>query len=252
MTPRWQCVPLDDPSAPTLCARPGARVLHFFRHGESLHQVRNEDARRVGRQCRCFDGPVPTDCPYWSDDLIDAPLTDRGRAETANKAASLDVDVVLASPMTRTLESALLAFPQRVPVIAMPELRPRVGPHRHSRRGLRSQLVARFPTIDLSRITDEEDTAWQPVDEPRSALEARAERFLDFVFTHAPARIGIVTHFTSLLAMILPADDTFTIGPTSRPAGSPALLDASLAADPLVLREPVAIGETRSMVAIPA
>lgn len=246
--PRYLCLPFAGVEA----GRPrDARVLHFFRHGEALHQIRNAEAQRRGRGCRCFDpGPRGSDytCPYWSDDLIDSPLTPRGREEIVGRGAPLHAELILSSPMTRTLETALLAFPETLSVVALPELRPRIGAHRHSRLSPRSTLASRFPRVDLSRLVHEEDLEWSPAaEEAREVLETRAARFLDLVFSRPERRIAVVTHFTILLALLLPPEDTFTLGESRRPAGSHALLDCSGCSDPEALREPVGVGEARSL-----
>lgn len=251
--PRFLCFPFDE-RAPS---RPNARVLRFLRHGEAVHQARNAAAEARGAGCRCSD-PDPGGgrsgyvCPYWSEDLVDAPLTALGREQMRGRGADFPVDVVLASPMSRTLETATLAFPEPVPVVALPELRPRMGRHMHSKRGTRSSLVARFPRVDLRRIPDEEDREWSADTEPRESLEERAGRFLEIVFSRPETHVAVVTHFTVLLALLLTADETYTLGPSLRAPGSPALLDGSGCQDPEALRIPVAVGEARSLVIVRA
>jgi broad specificity phosphatase PhoE len=246
--PEYRCLPFDDASA----LPADARVLHFLRHGESLHQVRNAEAEARGAGCRCFEAPrdgdrQPEACPYWADDLIDSPLTELGRRQILDRGTDLAVDRVLASPMARTLETSLLAFASHVPIVAVPELRPRVGRHMHSKCSPRSSLARRFPRVDLTRIEHEDDRVWSPETEPREALEQRAAQFLELVFAHPDQRIAVVTHFTVLLALLLPADDPFTLGPSQRPPRSPALLDGSGCPDPEALRVPVKVGEARSL-----
>lgn len=247
--PEHRVLPFD---ARTSVDAPNARVLHFLRHGESLHQVRNAEAKARGAGCACFE-PAPARppdyvCPYWSEDLVDAPLTERGRARIAGRGASLGVSLVLASPAARTLESAILAFPPPVPIVALPELRPRIGRHMHSKCSPRSSLAARFPRVDLRRVPPGADEAWTTETEPREALEDRAAAFLRLVFEQPAQPIAVVTHFTVLLALLLPPDDTFTLGPSRRRPGTPALLDASGCEDAHALREPVEVGEARSLV----
>lgn len=243
---------LNEPLAEEHKDQEGTKVLHFLRHGEALQQQRNKEAKARGVECRCFD-EVPAggrrgySCPYWSEDLVDAPLTPLGREQIVDRGAGLEVGLVLSSPMARTLESAVLAFPQGTPILALPQLRPRVGPHRHSKRSPRSTLERRFPSVDFSRIEHEEDMLWSVRDEPRGSLEERAGGFLDFAFSRPDSSIAVMTHFTLLLALLLPADDPFTLGPSGRPPGSPALLDCSQSADPMALRGTVEVGEARSL-----
>lgn len=243
---------LHEPAADEHRGQADTKVLHFLRHGESLHQQRNNEAKTRGLGCRCFD-EVPVGgrrgytCPYWSEDLVDAPLTPLGREQLVNKGESLGVSLVLSSPMARSLESAVLAFPQGSPILVLPELRPRAGRHRHSKRSPRSTLERRFPSVDLSRIEHEEDTFWSEADESRESLERRAARFLNFAFSRPEPCIAVLTHFTLFLALLLPADDPWMLGPSRRPAGSPALVDCSQSRDPLALRGVVEVGEALSL-----
>lgn len=238
--------------------RSGARVFHFFRHGEALQQVRNAEAKKRGAGCACFDhgpaGPPPGYvCPYWSEALTDAPLTALGREQVSGRGLGLGpVEVVLASPMSRTLETARLAFAPDVPVVALPELRPRVGRHMHSKCSPRAALLQRFPQVDFRHVASDEDLRWSPETEPREELEERAARFLAFAFSRPERRIAVVTHFTLLLALLLSSDDTFTLGPSARPLGTAALLDCSQCPDPKALQEPVEVGQARSLAIVRA
>lgn len=246
---------LHEPRAQEHLGQPDSKILHFLRHGEALHQKRNDEAKAGGAGCLCFDeipGALPPGyaCPYWSEDLVDAPLTPLGQEQLVNRGQDLGVGLVLSSPLARTLESALLAFPKGPPILALPELRPRFGRHRHSKRSLRSTLLRRFPSVDFSRILHEEDTFWKDTDEPRESLETRAGRFLDFAFSRPEPSIAVTTHFTLLLSLLLEADDPWMLGPSRRPPGSPALMDCSRSADPLALRGIVAVGETRSLLVV--
>lgn len=249
--PSYPVRSLRDPDAAAWRDDPRVRVLHFLRHGEALHQERNADARARGEHCRCFDPSPPPACPYWSEDLVDAPLTPRGRDQVRGVATDLDVGRVLSSPMRRTLESAQLAFPEGTPIEALPALRPRVGAHRHSRRSPRSQLAALFPRVDLSRVVHEEDHAWSDQSEPRARLEARAAAFLAEALAPGPRVVAVVTHFTLLLALLLAPDDPWMLGPSARPAGAPALLDARGCQDPTSLRVPTPVGEVLTLLVRP-
>jgi hypothetical protein len=150
--------------------------------------------------------------------------------------------------MARTLESAVLAFPAEVPILALPELRPRVGRHMHSKRSPRASLAERFPRADLSRVRDDVDRTWSPETEPRARLEARAAVFLEYVFAGDARQIAVVTHFTLLLALLLEGDDGYTLGPGNRPPGAPPILDCRGCPDAEELRRPMAVGEIRSLI----
>jgi broad specificity phosphatase PhoE len=251
--PRFRGAPLGTGEPELADPGPDARVLHFLRHGEALHQRRNEEARERGAHCRCFEEdpaarPPGYRCPYWAEDLVDSPLTPRGREQVRDRGGHLTLELVLSSPMARTLESAVLAFPPEVPILALPELRPRVGRHMHSKRSPRATLARRFPRADLSRVHEEADRAWAPETEPRARLEARAAAFLERVFAGEARQVAVVTHFTLLLALLLEGDDGYTLGPGSRPSGAPPILDCRGCPEAEELRRPMGVGEIRSLV----
>ena len=112
------------------------QTISFARHGQAQHNVRAEAKRDAG--CS-FDEFIET---MRGDDAFDADLTDAGRAQAV--ARSEEVDVVVASPLSRAVETARLLYPGQGVVCCEP-LREWMGEMQNSRRRAASDLAAKFP-----------------------------------------------------------------------------------------------------------
>lgn len=128
--------------------------IHLVRHGEALHNVEGDS---VGR---------------------DPPLTHQGHDATQNIQLPTNPDLVLISPMTRTIQTALNIFPFLreqnpfpIPVEIWPDLRE--THNAECNKGLPLvELSEKFPQFDYSRCSE----LW---DYPPHSIEAatiRAER----------------------------------------------------------------------------
>ena len=87
--------------------------LLLLRHGQALHNPRAEARRAAG--CS-FDEFLHT---MKEDDALDADLTPLGRQQAAaacnsvdGGAASLGIELIVASSLSRAIETAALAFPE--------------------------------------------------------------------------------------------------------------------------------------------
>ena len=92
----------------TSTAQSGCKAIALVRHAEGIHNERAENDRE-----NYFAGPAYTKA-YW-----DARLTSKGEAQCAALAAQLDArwhkdefafDLVVVSPLMRTLQTATLSF----------------------------------------------------------------------------------------------------------------------------------------------
>ena len=73
---------------------PTTKILHLIRHAEGTHNLNEEESK------------LPLH--------FDAKLTERGVAQCnqlAKRTRDLDVEAVVVSPLTRTLETSILSFP---------------------------------------------------------------------------------------------------------------------------------------------
>ncbi|KAM5343980.1 hypothetical protein ACJ41O_012517 [Fusarium nematophilum] len=131
-------------------------AIHILRHGQALHNVDRGYPHR------------------------DPPLTEVGTQQASNVALPAQPDLIVVSPMTRTIQTALIAFPQlldspsaavRVKVQVWPDLR-----EAHDaicNKGVsRADMAAKFPQFDFSACPEEWDYPAHSFD----GAAARAER----------------------------------------------------------------------------
>ncbi|KAF6149329.1 hypothetical protein GIB67_026185 [Kingdonia uniflora] len=185
------------------------------RHAQGIHNVEGAKDRKA----------------YLSQDLFDAYLTPVGWQQVDNlrkhvRACGLakKVDLVIASPLLRTMQTAVGVFggegykdlmnvtPLMVenagksnrsaisslyspPFVAVELCRERMGVFPcDKRRGVR-QYQALFPAIDFSLIENEEDVLWNgDIRETDEELAARGMKFIDWLWTRKEKDIAIVTH----------------------------------------------------------
>ena len=262
---RFRAYGLQDPRAPRLLARGDSKVVHLIRHGASAHQLKAAAAARSGRTCRCFEEPPPSpeqgySCPYFDPSLVDSDLDWEGRKQAAAHAVDCDAEVVLSSVMTRSLHTATVAFwdtptlaPTDKPIIALEQLRARMGAHMHSRRRAVSTLRQQFPGVDYSGLRHDGDVLWGPEGETRLSLDLRVSEALRLLFARPEKRVAVVTHFTVLIALFFAAADTRILGRNQcRSEDDPALLDCSDSHDPEGLSAFITPGQRRALILVPA
>ena len=193
------------------------RKVFCIRHGESTFNAAYGD-----------DGVDPM--------LFDAPLTARGHEQAAAarlQMRDIPVDVVLATPLTRALQTALTIFGDHP---SGPEI---VVDNRHRERLESScdrgrspaELAREFPQVSLAHLPDiwwhaegEPDARGIHV-EPLDVMLARLEEFADHVAGRPEATIAIVGHgtfFSHLLGRWLQNCEIVEWHPEDRSIGAPA------------------------------
>lgn len=198
LTPEASSAPLarlfavDSSSAP-----PSAKTLYFVRHAQGTHNL--------------YEGADH----LRSERNLDAKLTKLGMEQCealAEQTKHLCVELVVASPLTRTLQTAQLSFPcaleKGTPLLADENLRETVNYLADCRRPL-SVLRDEFPTIDFTRIESEEDPVWKKYEikfgdqsaykeyresNDRASLATRARAAFKFLGSRPENNIAIVSH----------------------------------------------------------
>ena len=183
----------------------GSKRLTFIRHAEGRH---NKDSRELANYYPERLGETMT---YW-----DAQLTALGREQCFTLATKLQwrqrsglPQLVAVSPLTRTLETASLAFPNesvhgwRPPFVATSLARERIDVHTCDGRRPRSILAEEYPHVDFSEIAAEEDEMWahkenQPTPLDSLACMARGRNLLRWLWQRPEQDIAIVTHWVFL------------------------------------------------------
>ena len=162
-----------------------ADIIHLIRHGQSAFNAAWEQT-----------GVDPM--------IIDAPLTDHGVGQAAalrDTVARLDVQAVIASPLTRAIQTAsTLAHGLDVPIHVDALHREYVWSSCDVGRSP-AQLAADFPHLQFDHL---DDPWWwcpsgdpsQVEKEPRSVVEVRVRGFLDAVRARPERSLAVVGHCT--------------------------------------------------------
>lgn len=178
------------------------KVVHFQRHATGWHNVYGEERQEE----------------YLREDLHDAALSEGGLQEchhcaTATATATAEgegegasggvgAQLLLVSPMRRTLQTATLCFPHlrdRVPWLALESLREVTGMHPCDRRLPIHDHAESHPHVDFSLIEDVHDPIYQKYTdagtrEPDEHVMSRCEDFLSFLKTRTESEIVVCTH----------------------------------------------------------
>ncbi len=157
---------------------------------------------------------------YKNEAWADARLTDLGREQSLAARAALAAlprpEVFYTSPLSRTIQTALIASPPGVPFVAEELIRERNGTHPCDRRRARAELAADFPEVSLAALTTEADETWKPEREPWPLLVARAGDFLRLLAARPERTVAMCTHNDFLQALLLEAPELKTTDPALR------------------------------------
>lgn len=210
-----------------------SKIIHFQRHGQGTH---NEVHRLWTEKHGSFDlsETDPEKNPLLRPDVIDAALTPKGRGQCAEQrdlASKLNVELVVMSPLLRTLQTAQLTFGDNlqrnsVPWVANELIREELGSLLCNKRRPLSQTQPEFPHVDFSLLPqhpNEDDVMWtkyvfgnvdehgNPSRESMVDMANRSYNFLiDFVRNREEKEIAVVGHSAWLHSMchaVLDCDD---------------------------------------------
>jgi broad specificity phosphatase PhoE len=174
-------------------AASSCKVVHFIRHAQGQH---NEAFALRGENEEEYKNPA------WRDARLTTFGVEQARI-LGQQLSKTPVELVFTSSLTRAVHTARVAFEGRdVPMLALDDLRERIGVHPCDNRRARSVLASEFPGLDVSGIPTEEDELYSPmVREPLRDMEARALRALD-VIRRAPAtHVAVVAHNDILVVL---------------------------------------------------
>ena len=195
----------SQPSGATAAAPPAAdggprKLLHIVRHAEGFH---NTERKHVAERSH------------------DARLTPNGEAQCAALRAALGELaafsspslLVVASPLTRTLQTATLTFGAAYgagpaaggpPFLATELARERIAAHTCDGRRSRAEQAAEFAHVDFSELESDEDALFHSAkeDEPTEFASercfARAGELLAWLHGRPEQRIAVVSHWVFL------------------------------------------------------
>lgn len=211
------------PLAPTGYPLHRSKVIHLVRHAQGYHNVAAET-----------DPLAPL-----SYDYFDASLTPRGwqQAESLHKYLKSSriwdsVELVVASPLTRTLQTASGAFGGEIvvngeaqkplmieavgksphkavstagapPFLALELCREQFGLHPCDKRNPLRQIRTLFPGVDFSGVESEEDVLWKAdVRETDDEVRARARAFVQWLLKRKEKELAVVSHGSFLYLLM--------------------------------------------------
>ncbi|TXG52619.1 hypothetical protein EZV62_021788 [Acer yangbiense] len=180
------------------------KVLHLVRHGQGIHNVEGEKGNHV----------------LLSDEFFDAHLSPLGRQQVDNLRKQVQscglakkIDLVITSPMSRTLQTAVGVFGSEghsmtvkeengakstlnsPPIVAVELCRERMGLHPCDKRGSISEYQSNFPAIDFKLAKSEDDILWKAdTRETMKEVTDRGKKFIEWLWTRQEKEIAVVSH----------------------------------------------------------
>jgi len=161
-----------------------SKILYVVRHGQAMHNPRAEAAKEEGCSTEDFIRLMR------EDDALDADLTDLGHLQAKqchkdyfvqkgagnNSDNPLGIDLVVASCLSRTIDTADLVFPPYTSSTTSKDEQPLPPPRRISidkfrevngnllngKRRTKSELIARNPNWNFDSLETEDDELWTP------------------------------------------------------------------------------------------
>lgn len=160
------------------------KYLYFIRNGHSLH---NSLYSKNGINS------------LYSSRVIDAPLTKKGinqAHQLKQEMKDKKVDLVLVSPLQRALETANIAFHDRmVPIISKEYLREYpMGEQLCNMRSDIERMKYVYPRIDFSDIRSNKDIFWKERGETLHNLMVRAHTIEKYILQIPEKHIVLVGH----------------------------------------------------------
>eukprot|EP00040_Diaphanoeca_grandis_P008706 m.46148 g.46148 ORF g.46148 m.46148 type:complete len:271 (-) comp20160_c0_seq3:188-1000(-) len=175
------------------------KVLVLVRHGQAMHNVRAEPLKAKGCTFQEFLDQMK------QDDALDADLTETGRtqaheAATIHKHITPGLQLVVASTLSRAVDTADLVFPHvHTPLVnrrvALEEFREISGLLLNGKRNKLSLLRERYPQWDLSNVEHEDDPMWEEQALEQDELVAgRITSGLRWLWEQAEENVAVVCH----------------------------------------------------------
>ena len=165
------------------------KVLQLIRHGYSLH---NELFTKIGVQA--FRIPLS----------YDAPLTNHGHVESIelgyNWDKKHDIELVLVSPLTRTLETCMNIFGDtNIPIECHEFLREYpIGEDTCNKRSSLTEIKGKYLKIDF-HLSMDDDLLWKEnYRETIPELEIRIQIMINYIRSRKETNIAIVGHSSFL------------------------------------------------------
>jgi broad specificity phosphatase PhoE len=188
-----------------------SKIVHFQRHGQGYHNLLYVVLKDAGNPIQDIYHPDPQVNPFLRPEIVDAPLTEHGRAQCARQqqhaASNLRPELLIVSPLHRAIQTAQITFADfrdKIPFVAHESCREELGLLRCNQRRPLSETIREFPDVDFSLITSgEQDTLFDP--SARECPKKKSLRIYSFLvdfLRHRPEKeIAVVGHSAWLFNM---------------------------------------------------
>ena len=161
------------------------KLLYLIRHGLAIH---NENFLKYGEKT------------FFDPKYVDTRLTEEGVQQSLQLGKAWqnidDIELVLVSPLYRTLETAANIFKDKdVPIISLEELREYpIGRHTCNKRSSRDILMYDFPYINFDDIKGQDHLWKSDKGEDISSLKKRIYNIKKYIQKRDEKIICIVSH----------------------------------------------------------
>ncbi|KAL8541703.1 hypothetical protein ACS0TY_002822 [Phlomoides rotata] len=210
-----RCSGMDNGVSPSLFPLHRCKTIHLVRHAQGIHNVDGDKNYKA----------------YMSEEYFDAHLTQLGWQQVDNLRKHVhstglikNIDMVITSPLLRTIQTAVGVFggeaytdkmdglPLMVanagnsgrpaisslnspPILAVELCREHLGVHPCDKRRSISEYERLFPAVDFSLIESDDDILWKAdVRETKEEVADRGVNFINWLFTRKEKEIAVVTH----------------------------------------------------------
>jgi len=163
-----------------------SKLIYLIRHGVAQH---NDNFLKYGKQT------------FYDPKFKDTHLTSIGELQSKRLNSEWtnidDVELVLISPLYRTLQTANNIFMNKdIQMLSLEDLREYpMGKHTCNMRSNRKILKNDFPNINFNLLVSDSDILWDPnTEESITSLEYRIEKIKEFIKNRTEDKICIISH----------------------------------------------------------
>ncbi|GAB2292062.1 hypothetical protein Dimus_026309 [Dionaea muscipula] len=206
---------MDTVATPSFYPLHRCKTIHLVRHAQGIHNIEGDKNYKA----------------YIKPEYFDAPLTPLGWQQVDNLRKHVHasglfkrIELVITSPLTRTMQTAvgvfggegytdgMTALPLMVanagnsnhsaisslncpPIVANELCREHLGVHPCDQRRSISEYQYLFPALDFSQVESDEDVLWKAdVRETTAEVAARGVQFMNWLCARKEREIAVVTH----------------------------------------------------------
>jgi len=187
------------------------KIVYWIRHAQGFHNVGLEErGREALKDPNFFDAKLT---PKGLSQVQQSHNRLKTISKTSNKSHLDAIELVVVSPLSRTLQSAQGMFPDKK-ILAKEEVRERIGTHPCAKRRSVDELKTEFANVDFSEllplppnehITEKprhnkklkrsnDDIFWSEERESFEEIEQRARDFVEWLRNRPEKTVAVVTH----------------------------------------------------------